>query len=283
MSNTKLKEFFRKKSYFNDVVYEKFNIEREEEFEELLKILRKLIKITQDEIIFNRISTKSRKDLSEPIKIDRKEFLENFEKNLQNIGFISKKSRKYLAEEGAGELYKYLVNEKSRNVYIEIDKIEKKFFKERDLYKSFKRILKKIFNKEKITICETANLGMPGKWANPDILVKFDNFYYSYELKRWKNISLVAPHEARNHARYISNYPYVVINMPQEIFEFVIEYTDSFQIIKNDCKERGIGLILFDEVNEKILKLLDADYFTPDPLKKIKYEKLINEKCVKEL
>jgi hypothetical protein len=282
MSNTKLKEFFRKKSYFNDVVYEKFNIEREEEFEELLKILRKLIKITQDEIIFNRISTKSRKDLSEPIKIDRKEFLENFEKNLQNIGFISKKSRKYLAEEGVGELYKYLVNEKSRNVYIEIDKIEKKFFKERDLYKSFKRILKKIFNKEKITICETANLGMPGKWANPDILVKFDNFYYSYELKRWKNISLMAPHEARNHARYISNYPYVVINMPQEIFEFVIEYTDSFQIIKNDCKERGIGLILFDEVNEKILKLLDADYFTPDPLKKIKYEKLINE-CVKEL
>lgn len=108
--------------------------------------------------------------------------------------------------------------------------------------------------------------------------MKFGDYYYSYELKRWKDISPIAPHEARNHARYISNYPYVVINVPQTFFEFVIEYTDSFQIIKNDCKERGIGLILFDDVNNKFLKLLDANYFTPDPLKKLEYENKLNEK-----
>jgi hypothetical protein len=274
-----LKKIF--KGYFDETsktVLEKFNIQKDDEFEELLKYLKEFIKISQEEFALDIISKlkKREQEISQKIELHRKEFLEYFEKNLQNIGFISKKSRNYSAETDIGKLYKYLINKKNQNIYIESNKIERESFKEQDLYDSFKNILNRLFNNKAITIYQTANVGISGTWVNPDILVKFGDYYYSYELKRWKNISPIAPHEARNHARYISNYPYVVINVPQTFFEFVIEYTDSFQIIKNDCKERGIGLILFDDVNNKFLKLLDANYFTPDPLKKLEYEKEID-------
>jgi hypothetical protein len=209
--------------------------------------------------------------------------LSNFYAIYFGLALISKKSRNYLAETDIGKLYKYLINKKNQNIYIEINTISKKSFKEQDLYKIFEKILKKIFKTKTINIINTANLGIEGKWINPDILLEYDNFYYSYELKRWKDISPIAPHEARNHARHISNYPYVVINVPQKFFEFVIEYTGNFQIIKNDCVERGIGLILFDDVNGSFLKLLDANYFIPDPIKKRNYqEKIKTQSCHKK-
>jgi hypothetical protein len=265
--------------YFTEAVKKKFDFNKPDDVEKLEKYLKQLVKISKEElglVKLNRVK-KDDPDFSGEIELPRIELIEYFEKNLQNIGFISNKSRNYKANENIGKIYKSLIESNSKNIQMVANDIENKSVKEQDLYKPFKKILKKIFNIEKINLIKTANFGIQGKWINPDILMKYDDIYYSFEVKRWKDISPIAPHEARNHARHISNYPYVAINVPEDFFEFVIEYTNNFQIIKSDCAERGIGLILFDDDKLSSLKLLDAKYFTPDPIKKTAYEEAIKK------
>ena len=267
--------------YFTEAVKKKFDFNKPDDVEKLEKYLMQLVKISKEElglVKLNRVK-KDDPDFSGEIELPRNELIEYFEKNLQNIGFISNKSRNYKVNENIGKIYKSLIESNSKNIKIATKDVKDKSVKEQDLYKPFQEILKKMFNIEKIDLIETANLGIQGKWVNPDILMKYGDIYYSFEVKRWKDISPIAPHEARNHARHISNYPYVAINVPKDFFEFVIEYTNNFQIIKSDCAERGIGLILFDDKSSS-LKLLDAKYFTPDPIKKAAYEEAIKKDCL---
>jgi hypothetical protein len=270
-------EYAINKDYFHNNVWKKF-AEDYESLGEYLKVLMEKAKIELGIEKYNKLPTKAEgnETLPQRIELPRKELLIKFEKNLQNIGFIVKKSRFYKAEDDIGKLYKFLVNKKSENIKIKRTDLPDTKNKEQDLYEPFENILEEIIgvDENEREIISTANSGINGKWVNPDILVKLRGcrIYYSFELKRWQNIDPVAPHEARNHARHISNYPYVVIQAPKELFEFVIEYTENFQIIKQDCSERGIGLILFDdEQGGNYLKLLDAEYFTPDSIKTHKY------------
>jgi hypothetical protein len=164
----------------------------------------------------------------------------------------------------------------SKVYFVQVDKkIDEQNLKEmfqEKIKKSFTEKMTNTENQLSVAVANTSENQQSGKWINPDLLLKLgDDIYYSYEFKRWKDMSPIAPHEARSHARHISNYPYVVIEVPEDLFEFVIENNINFQIIREDCKERGIGLILYDKNKENILHLLSAEYFTPDPINKINF------------
>jgi len=264
-------------NYFTDAIISRFK-GKEADF---LQYLQNLLHIAIEELMEDV-------NLVEDHQIVRGKIIKKFEKHLRNIGFISKKSQKYDVKTNIGQLYKAVsktqkfenIDQNGSIVKLEHIELYKKFHsKEKELYNPFIELIKNRIQKD-LEISFTKNSATKqysGKWVNPDILfhtiIENKTIYFSYEIKRWSDMDPIAPHEARNHARVISNYPNVAIHIPKDLMEFVIEYNTNFQIIKEDCKERGIGLFVFDPQKDYIFKLFDAEYFVPDPIKKEKYLK----------
>ena len=309
MANQLKEILFEGESYLNQNIKQKYGIREEEHKpnekkitidkkpEDFLRILKSLFKRSKDKIAANIISSIDEDSKLENLdySLSAKAVKEEFEKNLLNAGIITRKSKsKSTKNTFIGKLYK-LFNGNSNNVKLSLDeelvaKLKGFSVKESSLYNDFKELViegikqRYRYNDEndkcrkyKIECFETADLHIPGKWINPDILLKLNDFYYSYELKRWEDMSPIAPHEARNHARHISNYPHVVIEVPNDLFELVIEINVNFKIIREDCRERGIGLILFDKKTKMIMHLLDAEFFMPDPINRINFINALNK------
>jgi len=252
-------------SYFTDETIARFK-GKEKEF---LEYLKTLLQIAIDELLV----TTNFKD-----QIDRGKVIKKFEKHLKNIGFL--KNKKSINNDLYLIVRKSIqnINFTDKGSLIINSNYQTKFKNfEQQLYKDFKELIQNRIQKDlQIEFKEgSATKQYSGKWVNPDILffaeIDGQTIYFSYEIKRWNDMDPIAPHEARNHARVISNYPNVAIHIPKDLMEFVIEYNNNFQIIKEDCKERGIGLFIFDPQEDYIFKLFDANYFEPDPIKKRNY------------
>lgn len=280
-------------NYFSPQAKRAFSLDKkcEKVHIELIKILEELFFISLVELIVEK------KKSNQPQQTISK----RLEQHLVNGGFIKKKSIKYNIDTNIGSLFKFIISSKDVESKIttndkntcEINKeyschILRKYCpkkKELDLYKPFSEILKREFcydlealknkNSSKFQVIIPTTQKGKGRWSNPDVVVSVcaDNIaeYSTYEIKRWLDMSPIAPHEARNHARIISNYPYVAIHAPKALFEFIIEYNYDFQIIKEDCRERGIGLILFDTQGKHFFKILNANHFKPDTFRKKDY------------
>ncbi len=266
----------------------------------LIEILNEVLIISVSQLVEEQL--KLDKTLNK-FKITKKPLAKTIQNHLSTAGLLSRKESNSNSDSSIGKIIQLLGSSNNQDLIqwekkftIEISKDDKLYERiktynfhrlEKCLYKDFAEILLREFRyntedlddeiSSKIQIFTPSTQKGKGRWSNPDVIAEVSVCgtveYYTYEIKRWLDMSPVAPHEARNHARIISNYPYVAIHAPKALFEFIVEYNYDFQIIKEDCRERGVGLILFDAQDKHFFKILNASYFKPDIFRKKDYIK----------
>jgi len=150
--------------------------------------------------------------------------------------------------------------------------------KESDLYKSFFNYIESTWVKlndikhfvSEMTACQ-GKRKTGGKWTRPDIaLVAVNTYAYipgktidliTFELKTHANYGIESVFEAAAHSQF-AHKSYLAISLPDGI-----PNTDEFDRIEKECKRFGIGLLIFDDINdlESTEIRIEADRKSPDP------------------